>query len=245
MRISWWIGVGLAILSIGLYWVVELLLITIGALILRLWLGEIEAQREAQRWLAASFLEIKNILVFYDIVDVDYIDFYQFNLNHEMKIIAPNHPSIWDAIFVLAAVSPMSCVLKSKLMTMPLIGGGATAAGLIPHQPAAVMLRRCVTQLRQNGALLFFPEGTRTEVGQQMMPLKGAIAIVAKQTGATVYPVWIETSSCFLRKGQSLWSLPKQPIEIKIKLLSGIKYEEEDTEELFLQKLEKSYLFQT
>ena len=65
-------------------------------------------------------------------------------------IVAPNHPALWDAVFVLAEVDHAACVLKAALMNNPILFGGATAAGFIPNEPTHRMLRQCIERLRHH-----------------------------------------------------------------------------------------------
>lgn len=77
-------------------------------------------------------------------------------------ILAPNHPSIIDAILILARHPNVACVMKSDLMNNVFLGVSARLAGYICNRPPRRFVRDSVAELRNGGVLLLFPEGTRT-----------------------------------------------------------------------------------
>jgi 1-acyl-sn-glycerol-3-phosphate acyltransferase len=77
-------------------------------------------------------------------------------------ILAPNHPSLLDAVLLLSRVPQASCVLKAPLAESLVFGAGARLAGYIRNDSPIGMVRHAVAELRGGGQLLLFPEGTRT-----------------------------------------------------------------------------------
>ena len=183
------------------------------------------------------------LLRVFAVVDCEYVGFERLRAQQGRLIVAPNHPALWDAVFVLAEVDRAACVLKASLMRNPILVGGAVSAGFIPNAPAHKMLRQCVQVLRQDERLLFFPEGTRTrEEHEPLNPILGGLAIIAKKSEAPVWPIIIETDSPYLRKGWSLWRLPPAKINLRLTVDEPIAYSTYGDARQFLDALRQRYL---
>lgn len=132
-------------------------------------------------------------------------------------LIVANHPSLLDAMMLVARLPRSACVMKSSLMRNPFLAAGALLARYIPNDSAHVMIRRAVADLRAGGQLVMFPEGTRTT----RAPLNGfqpGFAVIAKHAQAPVQTLFIDTSSPYLGKGWPLWRLPPLPIVFSVRL---------------------------
>jgi 1-acyl-sn-glycerol-3-phosphate acyltransferase len=132
-------------------------------------------------------------------------------------ILAPNHPSLLDAVMLLSRAPQANCVLKAPLINGVLFGPGARLAGYIRNDWPVGMVRRAVEELRGGGQLLLFPEGTRTARGR-LNPFRGAIALIARQAGVPVQTLFIEADSAFLGKGWPLSRRPELPLRYRVRL---------------------------
>ena len=132
-------------------------------------------------------------------------------------IVAPNHTSLWDAVFIIARLPQAICVMKKSILRNPFLGGGSRLSGYIPNGTTTRMIRDAADALHRGGQLLLFPEGTRTQPSQRWInPLKGGCALIAIRAGAPIYPVFIRSNSRFLQKGWPLWKPPVFPIHLSI-----------------------------
>lgn len=132
-------------------------------------------------------------------------------------IIAPNHPSLLDAVMILSRLPDAVCIMKADIVNSVFFGAGARLAGYICNTPLRTMVQLAVADLRQGSHLLLFPEGTRTTrvpVGS----MQGTAGLIAKHAGVPVQTVFIETNSGFLGKGWSILWTPKMPITYRIRL---------------------------
>ncbi len=132
-------------------------------------------------------------------------------------IIAPNHPSLLDALMILSRLPDAGCIMKADIVNSVFFGAGARLAGYIRNTPLRTMVQLAVADLRQGSHLLLFPEGTRSNrfpVGG----VQGTAGLIAKHARVPVQTVFIETSSAFLGKGWSLLWIPKMPITYRIRL---------------------------
>jgi 1-acyl-sn-glycerol-3-phosphate acyltransferase len=153
-------------------------------------------------------------------------------------ILAPNHPSLLDAVMLLSRLPQAACVLKAPLADSLVFGAGARLAGYIRNDWPIGMVRRSVAELRGGGQLLLFPEGTRT-TRAPVNPFRGAIALIARQAGVPVQTVFIETDSPFLGKGWPLTRRPQLPLCYRVRL--GRRFEPRRDLHAFLRELEQYY----
>ncbi len=132
-------------------------------------------------------------------------------------IVAPNHPSLLDAVLIFARFRRIGCVVKAGLLQHGLLGVGARMAGYIPNDRRQSMIKAAVAELTSGHCLLLFPEGTRSSqvpVG----PFTNSLALIAKKARVPVQTVFIEMNQPFLGKGWPLFRRPILPIVIHVRL---------------------------
>lgn len=132
-------------------------------------------------------------------------------------VIVANHPSLLDALMLVARLPGSACVMKASLRRNPFLGPGARLARYIRNDSARGMIRLAVDDLRQGGQLVLFPEGTRT-TRVPLNPLHASFALIAQRARAPVQVVFIDTDSPYLSKGWPLWRLPPLPIVFSVRL---------------------------
>lgn len=153
-------------------------------------------------------------------------------------IVAPNHPSLLDAVMVLSRLPNVACVMKSDLINNPIYGAAARLAGYIRNDEFIGGVTEAVENLRAGGQLLLFPEGTRT-TRAPINRLKGGAVLVSKRSGLPIQTVLIETTSPFLSKGWSLHRIPPIPVCYHVRL--GRRFMTKDNLRETISELE-SYL---
>ena len=132
-------------------------------------------------------------------------------------VLAPNHPSLIDALLVIAHEPRVACVMKSALLNNVFLGPGARLARYIGSDPPRRMIHEAVEELRRGGIVLLFPEGTRTRHAP-INELQAGVGIIARQAGVPVQTLIIETDSPFLSKGWPLFRRPSFPISYRMRL---------------------------
>jgi 1-acyl-sn-glycerol-3-phosphate acyltransferase len=132
-------------------------------------------------------------------------------------VLAPNHPTLIDAVMIIAYEPRVACVMKSSLMNNVLIGPGARLARYICSTPTRRMIHEAVAELRRGGIVLLFPEGTRT-TRSPINELQAGVGIIARQAGVPVQTLIIETDSPVLSKGRSPFRLGAFPVTYRIRL---------------------------
>lgn len=132
-------------------------------------------------------------------------------------IIAANHPSMLDALLVVARLPRGICIMRGSLMRNPFLGAGARLARYIRTDPPRGMLRSCVSNLRAGGQLVLFPEGTRT-VTPPINAFRPGLTLIAEMAQVPIQTVIIETESPYLGKDWPIWRTPQFPVAIRVRL---------------------------
>jgi 1-acyl-sn-glycerol-3-phosphate acyltransferase len=132
-------------------------------------------------------------------------------------VLAPNHPSLIDALLIIAHEPRVACVMKSSLMNNVFLGAGARLARYIRHDPPRRMIHGAIAELDRGGIVLLFPEGTRT-TRSPINVLQSGVGIIAKEAGVPVQTLIIETDSPCLSKGWPLFKPPAMPITYRMRL---------------------------
>jgi 1-acyl-sn-glycerol-3-phosphate acyltransferase len=132
-------------------------------------------------------------------------------------IVAPNHPSLLDAVLIVSRLPDAVCVMKRSLLGNFLLGPAARLARYVRNDSLLRLVTSAEAQLREGGQLLLFPEGTRT-VAPPTSPFTEAVGAVARHARVPVQTVIIETNSRFLGKGRPLLERPRFPIHYRARL---------------------------
>ena len=150
-------------------------------------------------------------------------------------IVVANHPSMLDALMLVARLPRSACVMKASLMRNPFLWPGARLARYIRNDSPHGMVRLSVEDLAQGGQLVLFPEGTRT-TQQPINAFLPGFTLIAKLAQAPIQTVFIDTDSPYLGKGWPLWRLPPLPIVFTVRL--GRRFEPQQDHAALLVEVE-------
>jgi 1-acyl-sn-glycerol-3-phosphate acyltransferase len=153
-------------------------------------------------------------------------------------IIAANHPSMLDALLVIARVPRGICIMRASLMRNPFLGAGARLARYIRNEPPRGMIRSCVANLKAGGQLVLFPEGTRT-IHAPINPFRPGITLIAQMAQVPIQTVFIESKSPYLGKGWPIWRTPEFPVVFNVRL--GQRFAPEHDHHGALKRLEQYF----
>jgi 1-acyl-sn-glycerol-3-phosphate acyltransferase len=154
-------------------------------------------------------------------------------------IVVANHPSMLDAVMLMARLPRSACIMKASLMHNPLLGPGARLARYIRNDSAYGMIQCAVQDLRAGGQLVMFPEGTRT-TRAPLNPFHASFTLIARRAGVPIQALFIDTDSPYLSKGWPLWRLPPLPILFSVRL--GQRFEPQEDHEALMAQIEAYYL---
>ena len=224
------------------YWGVFGLLFTAVSIPLILLLPCVTAKRLGRSMLHRAFQVFVRYLRATDLVHADLGSLDALRDEKDPVIIAPNHTSLWDAVFVISKLPQPICIMKEAILKNPFLGGGARLAGYIPNGSSSRMVKDAAEALQKGGQLLLFPEGTRTRrEARWINPLRGGCALIARKAGVAVRPVFIRSNTRFLEKGWPLWKKPEFPIRISIELGEPVTPGDDETAHEFTKRLEGIY----
>ena len=157
-------------------------------------------------------------------------------------VIAPNHISLWDVVFIIARLPNAVCVMKKSILGNPLLGGGARLAGYIANDGMSRMIRSAAASLTEDSQLLLFPEGTRTRRDALWTnPFKGGCAIIALRANVPVYPIFIRSDTRYLEKGWPLWKRPVFPIHVLIEVGEPLVPAPDESSQAFTARLQSVF----
>lgn len=151
-------------------------------------------------------------------------------------IVVANHPSMLDALLLMARLPRSTCIMKADLMRNVFLGAGARLARYIRNDSPRSMIRLAVQDLKAGGQLVIFPEGTRT-TQPPVNPFRPGVTLIAKLANAPIQTVFIDTDSPYLGKGWPIWKLPPLPIVYRLRL--GRRFEPRADADALLKELER------
>lgn len=238
-RSAWWWPLETLAMAGGiLYWGVFGLLFTLISLPLRLILPKRHAEILGRGMLHRAFRCFVAYLGITALVQVDLASLKPLRSIKEPIIIAPNHTSLWDAVFVIACLPQPICIMKKSILGNPFLGGGARLAGYIPNCSSSQLIRNAANSLERGGQLLLFPEGTRTRRDARWInPLRGGCALIARRAKVPVLPVFVRSNTRFLEKGWPLWKRPEFPIKLSFELGEPITPAENENAKAFTARM--------
>lgn len=136
------------------------------------------------------------------------------NLRGHMVI--SNHTMLIDALFALALIDNLCCVVKAGLCHNFFTRGPIRLAGYIPNNdPDLVNL--AANKLDAGENILIFPEGTRNQYDLQLDFKRGA-ANIAVISGAPILPMLMCCSPRALGKDKKWYQLPTVKSQITIEI---------------------------
>lgn len=165
-----------------------------------------------------------------------YVDFMQFlglmsyhierqpsDQKNGLLVIA-NHSMLIDALFALAYVDNLCCVVKDQLCHNPFTRIPVRLAGYISNNSEDFINQAC-NKIETGENVLIFPEGTRNKSDTQLEFKRGA-ANIAVISQAPVLPMVILCTPRALGKGDAWYQLPDVKSRIIVRINETLKIED-------------------
>lgn len=239
-----WIRRWTAAVACAVYWGLGAAVFFVMALIAVPLLPEKTSRRMGRWLLQAAFSGFERLLWVFRIAECERVGFEKLDQYQGGGfIVAPNHPAIWDVVFILARLGGLTCIIKATLLRNPLMVGGAKLSRFIANDPPHEMVKRCVKALSGGEHLLLFPEGTRTRKKETVInEFRGGIAIVARHARVPVFPVIVETNDDFGAKGEPPWRPPEKTVRIRMTVCDPLTCGPDESAHAFLERLRARYI---
>ncbi len=125
------------------------------------------------------------------------------------QIIVANHPTLLDAVFLLAVVPNPCCIVKAALVRNVFTSRMIRMLDFISNDIDTIaMIKKGQQVIAEQRNFIIFPEGTRTVMIGQVNFKRGA-ANLALKANCTIIPIKASCDPIALRKGQSWYDIPK------------------------------------
>lgn len=133
-------------------------------------------------------------------------------------VIIANHPSLLDALVVLAHAPNVVCVMRAGLLRNPLLALPARLAGYLPNDNPVAMMLGGRAAIRSGCHVLLFPEGSRTRGLDtcRVNTFHPAAFILAERSAAPIHAYLFRYDSTLLAKGEPLWYPPRVPVHLSV-----------------------------
>lgn len=131
------------------------------------------------------------------------------------SVLAPNHPSIMDAVALIARVPGLDCVMNSRLLRDPVMGGAAKLCDYVCNDAPLRMLKSCRERLVRGSNILIFPEATRTST-PPLGPFHEGYALAAVRASAPIRTIFIECDSLYFGRDFSFFRPAPCPMSFRL-----------------------------
>lgn len=122
-------------------------------------------------------------------------------------LVLANHPTLIDAVILIALIENPNGIIKSRLFNNPSMYGLAKISGLIRNFEGPELIRKAIESISNGDNLIIFPEGTRSKVLGKIAFKQGA-AYIAIKGGFNITPILIAPSEHVLGKDHSWYKVP-------------------------------------
>lgn len=145
------------------------------------------------------------------------------NIPDGPAIVAANHQSMWETLFLYVILPRPVFVVKQELLNIPIFGFWLTRTGSIALDRSAgpralkALMRLASQRLDANAQLIIFPEGTRTPPGE-IRRLNPGVAAVYAEAGVPCTPAAHDSGRHWIHPGPA-----KRPGTITISFLEPIE----------------------
>lgn len=137
------------------------------------------------------------------------------------RLIVANHPTLIDAVGLIALLPQADCIVKQDLTRNPFLRRAVRMAGYISNADPDALIAECAARLRAGRTLLVFPEGTRSLPGAPLRFHRGA-ARVALAAGCAVVPALVRCTPPTLRKHEPWYRVPPTPFHWSVEIFEPV-----------------------
>ncbi|WP_146157654.1 lysophospholipid acyltransferase family protein [Enhygromyxa salina] len=156
-------------------------------------------------------------------------------------VLAANHPTLIDVLFIKATLPGVTVLVKAALFKAPSLRRLFEASGDFKGPEvedqgfgSTAVLDTFVDRLKAGRSVLVFPEGTRSPAWRLRRFRRGA-AEAAIRAGAPIVPIFVLSDPPVLKKGDKWHHMPTEVPRFALKLLPAIPTAGQSSRELTTQ----------
>lgn len=131
------------------------------------------------------------------------------------QLVVANHPTLLDAVFLIALMPQADCVAKQATWSNPFMRGVVRATGYLSNDLGGELVDACAERLAAGRSVLLFPEGTRSPKGG-LGPFQRGAAHVALRAGRPLRTVLLGCEPPGLHRGRRWYEMPTQRLAITV-----------------------------
>lgn len=161
-------------------------------------------QSKARRAIQLLCLFYVNFMQFLGLIKISLENHHKHSVSGHLVI--ANHSMLIDALFVLAYVDNLCCVVKEQLCRNPFTRIPVKLAGYISNSTVD-FIDQADLKIKAGENVLIFPEGTRNRYDTQLEFKRGA-ANIAIISACPILPIVIKAIPRTTQKGERWWQLP-------------------------------------
>jgi len=183
------------------------------------------AQETKRAWIQRSI----QLLCLFFIYCMKWLGLSDHSFNNEQglktsgKVIIANHPSLVDALYLMAKTDNLCCIVKEGLWNNPFTSYVVRLAEYIPNH-SDTMIQDAATAVSQGKNLLVFPEGTRNRDDDELDFKRGAV-FVALRAQCEIVPVIMKVFPRTLQKGDNWYDVPATRFEVTVSVQESLSAE--------------------
>ena len=131
------------------------------------------------------------------------------------QLVVANHPTLLDAVFLIARMPQADCVAKRATWSNPFMRGVVRATGYLANDLGNELVDACAERLAAGRSVLLFPEGTRSPKGG-LGPFQRGAAHVALRAGTPLRAVVLTSDPPGLDRSRRWYQMPTQRLAIGV-----------------------------
>lgn len=132
-------------------------------------------------------------------------------------LVVANHPTLLDAVLLLAHMPQADCIVKRAAWRNPFLRRVVSAAAYIPNDTAEDLVARCSERLSAGRSVILFPEGSRSPL-EGMREFQRGAAHIALASGCCVVVALLYCDPPALKKGQAWYAQPNERMRFRLEV---------------------------
>lgn len=145
-------------------------------------------------------------------------------LRASSTLVLANHPTLLDAVFLVAHIPHANCLVKGELRRNFAMRGFIRLTGYLANEDGPALLEQARESIRNGASLVIFPEGTRTSPGAAVQLKRGA-ANIALRTKAPIMPVILKCEPIVLSRMHRWYHVPERRVHFDLWALPALETE--------------------